>query len=256
MRDESICKSGNCNLYQEVNYTNLIPRMIDGGAIGTGRMVDPKTLKVEKTTAIETDSPWIYVNPNPQLYCMDYQAMFKGFGFIPTPCLECWKIVVQPRNFHELMCLYDLQRDMVQKDKRCWCKCGIERRDFVPRNYGGYFYTRSKVAGLRRLKEVRDLVGSEISEDIPVILKRYCTEFELRFGPSDKYIQPEGAKEIEEYYWKNVNRLKTALVQPEFVRTNVIAGWLLFANGRGDQTAYLYNNSKPLFTPSITYEEE
>ena len=245
----------NPNLYRELNAWNMIPRMDAGGMLGHGRYVDVETKKLHKFPAIDVDPNWIYTNPNPDLLCMEYHAIVKGFGFIPKKCLDCYKVVVTPRSFHELMLLYELELEMVEENPRCWCKCGTEERPFVPRNYGGYFYTRGIDGGRARYKTVREKVSEKINPKVSVILKRYCTEFELRFGESDKYQQPEGAKEIEDYFWQNVDIMTGARKQPEFVIQHTIQNWMEFAWARGDMTVVLYNNNQPLFPPPVTYHE-
>lgn len=248
-------KPFNTNMYREVGAWNIVPRMEAGGLLGPGRYIDIDDKKLHKFPAIKTDPTWIYVNPNPKLYCMEYQAIVKGFGFIPSRCLECYKVVVMPRSFHELMQLYELEQVLVKENPKCWCKCGIEAREFVPRHYGGYFYNKGIEVGKSRYKTVRDAVSSAISPDVNVILKRYCTEFELSFGPSDQYVQPEGAQDIEKYFWENVEISTSSHTQPEFVRQNTIRRWMDFAWGRGDMTVKLYNNGEPLVRPSVTYHE-
>ena len=45
-------------------------------------------------------------------------------------------------------------------------------------------------------------------------------------------------------------------MQPEFVKRNVIFGWMLHAWGLGDKTVELYNGGKPFFEPYVTYHED
>jgi hypothetical protein len=59
---------------------------------------------------------------------------------------------------------------------------------------------------------------------------------------------------MEDWFWQNVEKKKTGVCQPDFVRRHVIANWMMFAWGRGDETVKLYNNNKPLFEPYVTYE--
>jgi hypothetical protein len=223
---------------------------------GPGRWIDTEDGKLHKAPAIDPTLPWIQVNVNPDLHCQMYLGMVNAYGFIPQKCLDCWKIVVAPRTFHELMQLLDLQESMVKENPNCWCKCGVEERDTVPRNFGGYFYTRSLEQGLVRKKTVREKVSEAISPEVPVILKRYCTEYELRFGPSDEYVRPKGADEIEKQFWENVQLTTESVPQPEFVRKNIIHQWMIFAHGRGDPTVKDYNMGQPLFPPYVTYHDK
>ncbi|NIS52984.1 MAG: hypothetical protein GWN94_18065, partial [Phycisphaerae bacterium] len=79
--------------------------------------------------------------------------------------------------------------DLSEENPKCWCKCGWEDRDWVHGNYGGYFYCNSKEVGLQRLETVRNAVRKNVDygDKIDIFLKRYCTEFELKWGDSAKY---------------------------------------------------------------------
>lgn len=246
--------ANNPDLWRQINSANIVPRLENAGLLGGGRYVDVDDKKIHKIPAIEVDANWIYVNPNPELLCMEYHAIVRGFRFIPTKCLDCYKVVVMPRSFHELVLLYELELEMVRENPRCWCKLGTEERTYVPRDYGGYFYNRGLESGKTRYKTVRQAVSEKISPDVDVILKRYCTEFEMQFGPSDKYEQPKGAKEIEKYFWQNIDVMTGARTQPEFICHHTIQKWMDFAWGRGDKTVMLYNGGKPLVPPPVTYQ--
>jgi len=252
----SINYCGNPNLYAELNATNIIPSMEAGAMFGPGRWIDIDDEKLHHFGAIDPYVYWIYTNPDPDRYCMIYREIETGFRFIPTPCLDCWKVVVIPRSFHELMQLYELQKQLIKDNPKCWCKCGVESRDTVGRHYGGYFYTPSKEVGLQRYETVRKAVDEYINKDVTVLLKRYCTEFEMRYGPSDKYEPPPHAKEIEKEVFANIVLKQQSKVQPEFVRRHVIQRWMIFAHGRADPTVRLYNNNKPLFPDYVTYHDK
>ena len=53
----------------------------------------------------------------------------------------------------------------------------IETRDYCSGNYKGYIYCRGKDEGYEVLKIVRDVVAETISPDIPVTIKRGCSEY-------------------------------------------------------------------------------
>jgi hypothetical protein len=247
--------ASNENLYHDLSKSDILPGQLRAG-FGDGRYIDPKDHKWHAFfRSVDHSLPWIQTNPNPDLYCLDYHAIVDGYGFIPKKCLECYKVVVSPRSFHELMQLLDLQKSMVKENPKCWCKCGVEMRDFVPRNYGGYFYTRGLEQGRIRYRTVRDAVDDAISKDVPVLLKRYCTEFEFDLGPSNLYKQPEGADKIEKMFWDSVDCQQEAVPQPDFVQRNIIRRWIRFAWGRGDSSVIEYNNGKSLYPSYVTYHE-
>jgi len=202
---------------------------------------------------------WIYVNPDPKLKCLIYQVIVDKFNFIPSPCLGCWKVVVAPRTLHELMELKVFQakfsKDYMHKDR--FCKCGIELRDWVPRNYGGYFYTSSKQEGLERYLQVRAGID-KINPEIPVILKRYCTEFEIKLGPSDKYEWENGTDNLERHIFDalDLSGLSDNAIQPDYQIAHNLVEWIKFAWSIGDPTAEAFNDSQPLYTPAVTYHDE
>jgi len=245
----------NPNLFSEISAWNMIPSMQNGGLFGQGRYIDIDSGKVSKFPAMDASPMWLYTNPQPDIPCIELKAISDGFGFIAKMCRDCWKIVVVPKSFHQLMQLYDLQKKMVAEDSKCYCKCGTEPRKFIPWDYGGYFYARN-VKDADNLKEyVKKRVSESLSPDVLVYRKLGCTEFEMKYGPSNTYKRPERADEIEKYFWENVNAEKGATKQPEFIIQNVIQGWMLFAWGRGDMTVKLYNNGEPLFRPCTTYKK-
>lgn len=247
--------AGNKNLYRELSATNIIPGMARGNMFGSGRYVDVNTKKWRKMSGVDLETRWIYTNPNPDLHCMYYRSIFDGYGFVPKKCLDCYKVVVAPRTFDELMKLLYVQELLIADNPKCWCKCGIEQRDFVPRNYGGYFYTRSLEQGQIRYETVRKAVDENISPDIDVVLKRYCTEFEIALGPSNLYKRPDGADDVEKLFWQNVEVSQDAVRQPDFVIRHIVQEWMMWAWGRGDKTVMLYNNNEPFYPAYVTYHK-
>ena len=239
------------------------------------------------------DPPWIYTRSHPELNCTFWhEVMFGAIGIFPPGCMNCWKVVVRPRTIKELIYLLEVQDELTTR----YCKCGIEVRGYVPALYGGYFYNQSQEEGLECLEDVRKLVAENISPDIPVVLKRYCTEFELKFGPSDEleetlmrgyFIHPdEGKKTVmqlsEMQIWRHAAEqifdvapetvpcdcagqlgcMKchglgyTAVPQPPFVKQHVIHKWFEWAWAHGDMTVKEFFGGEPLYTPSVRYEKE
>lgn len=208
-------------------------------------------------TAYDSQKTWVYVNPKSYDNCCTvYTAIVEEVGFIPSPCLNCWKVVVKPFTLYELFKLYEFEKaytkDCMGTDR--FCKCGIEERPWVNYNYGGYFYNDSKEQGLQRWKEVREAVD-KINPDIPVILKRYCTEFELKLGPSDLYEWTPWMDKAEKMIFDAIDftSMGENAVQPDYLIRHCMRKWIEFAYDRGDATALLFNENEPLYSPTITY---
>jgi hypothetical protein len=200
---------------------------------------------------------WIYTNPKREdAVCTVYQMIVSTANFIPTPCLNCWKVVAKPFTLYELMQLWDFQKeftkDCMYQDR--FCKCGVEPRPWVHQNYGGYFYNNSKEQGLERWHEVRNAVD-KINPEIPVVLKRYCTEYEIALGPSDKYVQTPWMIEAEKEIFSaiDLDSIGRNVTQPEYMVRHILRKWIEFAYDRGDSTALLFNDGEHLFSQPVTY---
>lgn len=248
------------SFFSDINDRNFLRRWRP--LIDEGKYVLSNDGKIYQTAAytgihpINPDVPWIYVLNDPNQHC-DFLHDLRGtFGFIPTRCLSCWKVVVRPRNIEELMKLYVVQNQMAKEDETCFCKCGIETRPHVFGKYGGYFYTRSQDEGFDRLDRVRFQVYKNISAGVPVFLKRYCTEYERDFGPSDKYQQPPEAKKWEALAEDRCVLLPYDDVQPEQLKMDLIQGWMDAAWDIGDPSIYKLTDGVPLHTPYVKYERE
>lgn len=247
---------------------DIVPKILPLIAKGYVLTKEGKLKPGLETKAV--DAPWIYTRIEETLPCAFTSGiLFKVLGIFPRSCLRCWKVVVRPRTIKELILLLELQENFTERQ----CKCGIEKRSHVPALYGGYFYNKSKKEGLECLEDVKNLVSKHISPDIPVILKRYCTEFEMQFGPSDQieqslirgyYINSDGLnipimKVGEMQVWEHlatqifdINEDKS--LQPDFVRQHVISEWFKYAFEHGDETVKEFFNGEGLYTPSVTYE--
>jgi hypothetical protein len=175
-------------------------------------------------TSMSEDIPWI--TQNLDFDCFLWNRMFHhGVAkqqMVHTHCQTCFKVVVMPRNFLELI---ELERWQAACGLRC--KCGIEVRDYVSRLYGGYFYSWepgelmdksvetpdrqypvtcrvvNDMAAQRKGRDKYKLItfgmkqvlmnylanwpdAPKLTKPMPLILKRGCTEFEAHCGPTDQ----------------------------------------------------------------------
>jgi hypothetical protein len=168
----------------------------------------------------------------------------------------CWKVVVVPKTLKALFQLLDIQRRMVSQNPYCWCKCGVEVRADVERNYGGYFYTNSQEEGLIRLREVRANVLPLLGADTTIILKRACTEYERKYGPSNEWdkLRTEQHEILEE----RLNEIFTPgyeeLSNSPFMQAHTLVKWIKFAADRGDPTVPELHGGKKIYPGYVTYE--
>lgn len=202
------------------------------------------------------DSPWVFAKTSPSKACnLWHQVMFNIFGILPSPCFFCYKVVCRPRTVTELMELENLQKMLDLPSK-----CGIEIRETVNGLYGGYFYSESLEKGKELYQRVRDEIDTHISTDMPVILKRGCTEFELKFGRSDEWEKnkvPENQVELEHILTNLfVFDKPNPTLRPDHIIDYKHAMWINWAYKNGDNSYLQLTDGKRLYPSSVTYHEE
>lgn len=213
--------------------------------------------------------PWIHnrylAAEKPMNNCTKAHTYFsQQMNFIHSECHNCWKVVALLNTVEDLMNMEKLQRTMNRQ-----AKCGIEARGYVSRLYGAYFYNKTLEEGYECLKYVRGIVP----EGVKVILKRGCTEFEMKYGPSDQWKIIEGQKayekEFEGLYSEDIG---PNIDLPEHLRSHLKIRWLHWASDHFDATVLKYTGGqwlaqgiynrefiKPYLFPQnryVTYEEE
>jgi hypothetical protein len=163
--------------------------------------------------------------------------------------LKCLRI--KPSNVYELFDLYEFQRRTSYH-----CKCGIANRKTDSGMYSGYFYCQGLEQARKRYKEIR-----EAATPIPVIIKRYCTEFEIGptgIGPSNQI--PELTEEqlaFERHVLNNyIGPERFIEPQDENEIRAVMLRWLFFARQHGDMTYKEFTNGKYLYAQFVTYHGE
>lgn len=225
-----------------------------------GYILRPSDSKfIPRLESASWDTPWIYVQSASEARCDIYHRVFYNtLHHIHSYCRSCWKVVVRPRTLTELLDLYELEKVMGVN-----CKCGLELRSTVCGNYGGYFYTRSIGEGLERYEQVRKLVDENISPEVPVILKRYCTEFELGgegiegSGPSD--LTPP-ISDAEREYELLVESLfpsnPGSVAQPKHILAAIIQNWIHHAYSIGDLSYLECTGGVPLRPNYVTYHDK
>ncbi len=247
----------NPNLLNELLLTDFIAKLEPLFKLGWYiRETDGKIALRPGFGGIDHDTNWIHTNPDPQRPCQWYQLIHAHCNFIPKRCLSCWKVVARPTSLRELLMLYQVQEILRVENPKCWCKCGWEEREWVDGHYGGYFYCNSEEVGLERLETVRKAVADYIGSHIDVFLKRYCTEFELKWGDSKDYQRSRESEIMETAVIESSDVKKLGGEQPPYLKGHIMAKWIIKANGTPDPTVQFYNNGKPLYTPVRRYEKE
>lgn len=230
-------------------------------AIDESRLRFTSEGKLKEFKRLSKDIPWICTKEMKgfptQKQCTIYLTYFKdNLGFIHSFCHDCYKVVVKPKTIVQLFKLYDIQQEMGVA-----AKCGVEVRSYIASYYGGYFYTRSLEEGQTMYYRVRKIIDEKLSRDVAVILKRGCTEFEMKFGASDKWEILPNQKEWEEKF-RNiyVEDSKYPEETPPYLAAHIKRKWIHFAATQKipDMTYKELTGGKPLAPECkyVTYQDE
>lgn len=206
-------------------------------------------------------TPWLFKDRECNAECAYWHnvaCLFgKGTSFIPSYCLNCWKVVIKPRNLDELYQIWGIIERL-----NCRGKCGIETRAEVAGLYGGYLYAHSLEEGRENYQmmynEVRWTVFADLYEDEVeqrLILKRACTEYEMGHGPSDKWSSFNGQDRVENHIINTIKLYTVNHVQSEDNVREVRGAWNRFAHAGGDMTYLKYNNGELIVPPYVTYHK-
>ncbi len=114
------------------------------------------------------------------LDCERHFEVFNNFKVIPKYCFSCYKIQIEPKNIIDLFKLYIFFDHLEFKNNNIR-KCIIESRPKVSGTYKGLIYCN----GIEELKitfhKVSSLIKKSFGYDLPIFMKRGCTEFSVPF---------------------------------------------------------------------------
>lgn len=200
------------------------------------------------------DSPWISTMPKPDRLCQLWSQYFNHYGIVPKTCRGCFKVGLEVDTLDRLFKVMDYQRD--NQDN---AKCGIETRQFVGRlgRYSAFWY-----CPIEEGFEGAEAVYKRVTKAFPTlkaILKRGCTEFELRYNPSDKWDEfaQRGAWDAKESLLDQLFSIDPQTIQiemntPKMLEVHIIKRWIEWAFEHGDKT-YLNFVDQPFKQELLNY---
>jgi hypothetical protein len=122
-------------------------------------------------------------------------VFFQKFGLLPYRCEKCWKVIVRPKMFKEMVEI----GDWIEKETDWHGKYGYDGRDYTFGRWGLYVYCDSLKEAEQKLNKLRRVF------DLPEHwIQHACTEMNNAFGDSslwklsDKEI--ESQKKLEERF--------------------------------------------------------
>jgi hypothetical protein len=222
-------------------------------AIKSGKLIrnGDGTLEFPERSDRAASGSFLLVKNAPPLGC----HFLLGFLFqtayaesaVPYGCSACYKIKVLPRTLRELVAAWQ-----IAKRVDCLSKWGIDLGNPFSQNvYAGYMYVSGLDTARVFYNIMRQAMDSDpkLGPDVPMVIKRGCSEYEATLGPSDRY---EFAPEMAELEALLIGRFKHRKVhRPKKV---VVADWIDFAFRIGDDTYLDFTGGMRLRPKTVTYD--
>jgi hypothetical protein len=222
--------------------------------VANGTCIPVPEGRLEMNVQPGMNSPWVFLTTATQRSCTLWNGLyFKEFGHIPKYCRErCWKNVIKPRTVYELFQLYTTLKSLDLPSK-----CGVDKRDYTCGAYAGFNYNDTIEEGREAYKILREAVSDNIHPDVPVFLKKGCTEFEL-VKPSNEWLpMTEQEREMERQLDDTFKWTSHDYKQPNWQINHIKRSWLKEAYRIADMTYKDVIQQDLDFGPiTITYHEE
>ena len=108
--------------------------------------------------------------------CRRNLMLFNTFNIIPEQCFSCFKVTFEPRTVMELFKLLFVFANLKLPNDNPQ-KCMVEVRPNMTGTYKGFIYCKSLNEGREILSFVQPIIGKAIDKEIPIFVKRGCSEF-------------------------------------------------------------------------------
>lgn len=172
---------------------------------------------------------------------------------VPAGCETCFKVKVVPRSLRELMAVYEAG------DRLSYTyKCGVDADSPITSGiYGAYFYVHGLPAARAAYADVRRVVDEHpaLGANVPVFIKRGCTEYEVHCGPSDRYTFTDEQRKVEAGLRELV---QIGAVEPDTKMQiqQTLINWIRTAYSLGDETYLDFTGGRRLYPAVVKYAPE
>lgn len=264
----------------EQNWLKLIKDKCEKGIVFRKVIDGEEKYVINHVKAVKPSMPWVAAGGTEEedrRECDRWHGYYlQKFGFLPSGCLDCRKIVCEVYKIVDLFALREAQLQLGMP-----AKCGIDIREHTNARYSGFWYCPygcSVREGLDQLAEVRHKLANTVNEmgepmEFDVYLKRGCTEMEQgamrRFKVGSKHwdgLMSQDTLELERMLDHKLVFQRQLIEEEEGSHPvpieqdiSVMENWVMYAFKTGDKT-YKYLDSsgvlRALFPPSDRYTEE
>lgn len=199
-------------------------------------------------------SSWVFCGPRIAAPCEKLMGfLFQGaYGeaAVPWGCRNCYKVQVKPRTLRQLHAVLRIARPL-----GLTFKCGTTLT--VPHMAGPYaalFYTDTLARAKEVFHQVRRAVDDHeaLGNEVPMGIKRGCTEYELACGPSDCFDFPPERAELEAQLLARLRPLRKADTRKAELWT--LLRWNHVAFRIGDETYHDLTGGRRLYPEPVLYD--
>lgn len=173
---------------------------------------------------------------------------------VPFGCRNCYKVKVVSDTMGQLMAVKEISESVP-----CKSKSGPEMdSELTPHLYGTYFYNWGLAKARELYQTVRAKVDAhpKLGPKVRMLIKRGCTNYERKCGPSDQYTFDPKLKDIEDYLApKFLDRRGPPPDKATYDRLRVFQ-MMQAAYRIGDETYKDFNGGRSLYPPVVTYDPE
>jgi hypothetical protein len=174
---------------------------------------------------------------------------------VPLGCAACYKVKVVSRSLRQLMAVKDLAEALPYPTKS-----GPEIDNTEnPHPYGTYVYLEGLEQARETYRTLREQIDAheKLGPDVSILIKRGCTNFERKCGPSDQYGFDPALEAVEkELSERYVKRPQTSPVPVPLRNSLRLIEIIKLAYRIGDETYKDFTRGKPVLPPTVTYPPE
>lgn len=217
------------------------------GVLAAAAVTTSPHQRVEDLPQIFRGTPLYLLPEMPRGSCARNFAIFRRFSAIPEVCFECYKVQVEPRTVVEAVALL-LIFDALPLPANNRRKGMLEHREACPGFYKGLVYCRGLAEAHDVAARVRAAVDSRLSPQVPVFIKRGCSEFtashpQFSHGPGVDMAYPEEWRAyeaiVDPLFRSAVMPTQRTTIQGAGLHSKEVAvlhGWLRYAASIGDDS--------------------
>jgi len=198
------------------------------------------------------------VQQDPGLYpCMELLTFFFKQVYqqatVPHACQNCYKVKVFPSTLRQMMAVKAIAESLPYISKS-----GNELHvKATPGIYATYFYLH----GLEEARSAYAIIRARLDADeklgpsVKAVIKRGCSEYERKLGPSDQYTFDPALEAAEEYLHSVYRKPENSQPRPSKAAQKglYLLHWIQLAYQVGDETYKDFTAGKPPYPPTMTY---